>query len=86
MNTNELVLEKEDKHRLINLARQSESFREFVDNVGWEDWMSELSEAKEGEELSEQDVNRIDGVLLGLYEQARANEAESGKEQFEWPE
>lgn len=67
-------LNDEISKKLIEKAQYYKSVDEFIDELGWEDWMNELctseSSALDGGELQEKDINNINQFLLKIWEKA----------------
>ena len=73
------------RERLLNEAKRFENLQDFIDNVGWEDWMQEfVSDPEYTEEygLEEQDKDRIDSELEDIFEEAQ-EELQKERENFD---
>ena len=74
----------ERREELKKIAKRFENLQDFIDNVGWEDWMTEyISDPEYTEEygLEEQDKDRIDSELEDIFEEAQ-EELQKERENF----
>lgn len=65
-------LTEETKERLINEAKKysQDEFRLFADELGWEDWMEDFTEADDGDEFTEAEADEINKILKEIFEKA----------------
>lgn len=68
---NNFLDDKTNQH-LLAIATECKTFDEFVDNVGWEDWMSDFLErlgitTEEDELLCDYHCNLINNQLLKVW-------------------
>lgn len=66
-----MVVTYETRKALVEQAQNFEYVEDFMDYVGWDgDWMPDLLENPECEELSVNDYRAINEVLVSAYEEA----------------
>lgn len=67
------------RKELIADAKKYQEMRESKDvwiaEVGWQDWMNDYTEAKEGEEITEAEAAKIDEILTAIWKEATEKEA-----------
>lgn len=47
---------------------REDDFRLFEDELGWEDWMEEFTEAEDGEPISEREAEAIHKIVRKAWE------------------
>lgn len=62
----------EIRERLIKEAKNYESAREFIEELGWEDWMNEVVDSPEDEELTDSQSKLIDDILREIFDEAHS--------------
>ena len=75
----------EVKEHLIKKAKDYDFCKEFADEVGWEDWMNELTESED--DLSERENDLINSILEEAFNEAHKEpEMKATKKQLEYAE
>lgn len=69
---NMLRLNEETRVRLIEVAKRynEDELQRFQDELGWEDWMNEFTEAGDGEEFTEAEGLLIDSITEEIFRTA----------------
>lgn len=62
--------------QLVKLAESYQTRREsyslFEAELGWQDWMSNFTASKDGEQMTEREVERINAVLRQAWQEAES--------------
>lgn len=62
--------------QLVQLAEsyqaRRESYSSFEAELGWQDWMSNFTTAKDGEPITEREAERINAVLRQAWQEAES--------------
>ena len=62
--------------QLVQLAESYQARREsyslFESEIGWQDWMSNFTDAKDGEPITEREAERINAVLRQAWQEAES--------------
>lgn len=53
--------------RLSAMAVNYSDCQDFIDEVGWEEWMQELVDTPAGEGLTELECQQIDKILMDIW-------------------
>lgn len=67
------LLNEATRDRLITYAKTFDDLKQFIDNVGYENWQDDFIKNPEAEELTETDIKRIDDVLAQVFNEAHKN-------------
>lgn len=66
----------EERERLLKVAARyaEDELQLFINEIGWEDWMNDYTEAEEGEPASDRECRIIDEILADIFNEAHAEE------------
>jgi hypothetical protein len=64
-------MEKKTENKIKKEMRkyQPNEFKIYVDDVGWEDWMNEYTDAEDGEPINEDDNRKIEKIQKELWDE-----------------
>ena len=61
------------KEELIENAKTTSDFEDWKAGIGWADWMEDYTEAGDGEEPTEAEIDSINEVLDTIWKIAKNN-------------
>lgn len=69
-------MDEATRSRLIDEAKKYDinEYNRFTDELGWEDWMNEYTEAEDGEEFTEAEGEAIEQELRAIFREAHKEE------------
>lgn len=68
MNTYNMT--NEEFEMLVKSAKNYNEVKDFIENIGYQEWMDNYSDAEEGETMSEREIEEIDEILTEIFEAA----------------